>query len=69
MQEKPFDCMHLKKCKDEVEELYYSESSQKYGYVPQLICAARVSVSAFEPRPPSLPPSGHGFLWITNIKK
>lgn len=48
MQEKPFDCMH-RKYRDDAKELYYSEESLKCGYVPQEICAARVSVSAFEP--------------------
>lgn len=48
MQEKPFDCMHKKKYRDDAKELYYSEESLKCGYVPQEICAARVPVSAFE---------------------
>lgn len=47
MQEKPFDCMHTK-YRDDARKLYYSEECLKYGYVPQEICAARVSVSAVE---------------------
>lgn len=68
MQEKPFDCMEgEKKYRDDANELYYSEESLKYGYVPQEICAARVSAGAFECVPSSQPPSGH--QWTANIEK